>query len=226
MAEAREQQAALAVLAQGKRNIGSVENRHVLEAHGYVARDSLLDVGVEADRGCLQHPVLVADRAAGVAHLGQGDLAVREHIELLRVTAAVAIHQLKVRLVEIRGAVDVVTARVAAHAQFRVLEINASLDGDAASLFVVSDRVRSHAARVLPHFDAAVQNGIAVGVEQGIVAFDVDPVIVGGNVGSERDLILRRCGAQVRGIDHGGAREAENNGCGSSMKRRGQIESP
>src|SRR4029077_5622280 len=114
-----------------------------------------------------QHPVLVAYRAGRVANLGQGQLAVGEHVDVFGEPAAVAVHELEVRPVEICGAVDVVASGVAADAQLRILEIHTPFDGDPARLVVVSDRIRSHAARILPHSDAAVQHGIAVGVEFG-----------------------------------------------------------
>ena len=188
--------------------------------------DALLQPWCRVERGGLQHPILVADRAAGVAHLGQRQLAVGQHIDVFGEAAPVAVHELEVRLVEIRGAVDVVAAGVAAHAQFRVLEIHAAFDGDAAGLVVVGDRIRGHAACVLAHLDAAGENGIAVGIQHRIVAVDVNPMIVGGDIGSERRLVLRRSGAHISGADHGGGREAEDNECGSNMKSHGQNASP
>jgi hypothetical protein len=108
MAEAREQEAALAFVAHGKGDVGRVENGHVLEAHGHVARSPFLRLGVDVERGGLQHPVLVADRAGGIAHIGQRQFAVRKNVDVRREAATVSVHELEVRLVEVRRAVDVV----------------------------------------------------------------------------------------------------------------------
>ena len=189
-------------------------------------RHPFLDPGIQADGGGLQHPDLVAHGTARIAHRRQLHLAVREDIDVLRETATVAVHELKVRLIEIRRPVDVVAAGAAAHAQLRIQKIHTSLDGDAAGFFVIGDRIGGHAARVLAHADAPVQHGVAVLVEHGVVAVDVDAVIVRGDVLVERRLELRRGGTHVGGPDQGGNREAKDNQCGSDGKSHGQNASP
>ena len=226
MTEAREQQSALAFIADGKGDIGRVENGHVLDAHGHTVRGAFLCLGIDVERRGLQHPVLVADRTRGVAHLAQRQLAVRQYVDVFRIAAAVAVHELKVRAVEIGRAIDVVAAGVAADAQFRILEIHAAFDGNVARLVVVGHRIRGHAARVLANLDATVQHGIAVGVDLGLVAVDVNPMIVRRDVGCDRGLVLGRSGAHVAGADHAGRREAGDGECGTNMNRHGQNSSP
>ena len=214
------------LVADGKRDVRRVENRHILEPHEHVVRHAFLPRRVEVDGRGLQHPVLVARGTARIAHRRQLHLAVREDIDVLRETATVAVHELKVRLIEIRRAVDVVAAGAAAHAQLRIREIHTPLDGDAAGLFFIGDRIGGHAARILAHADAPVQHGVAVIVEHGVVAVDVDAVIVRGDVLRERRLELRRGGTHVDGPDQGGNREAKDNECGSDGKSHGQNASP
>jgi hypothetical protein len=226
VAEAREQEAALAVVAHGKRDVGSVENRHVLEPHDDVAADSLLGLGVDVERRGLQHPVFVAHGAGGIANVGQIHLAFRQHVDRLREAAPIAVQDLEIRLVEIRRAVDVVAAGCTAHAQFRILEIHAALDGHAAGLGVVGDRVRGDAARILLHPHAAVQDGVAIGVEFGVVAVDVYPVIVRSDAGVDRRVVLRRRRAHVAGAGHRGDRKATDNEYGSNINSHGQNASP
>ena len=186
----------------------------------------LLDLGVETDGGGLQHPVIIADRAAGVAHPLQFYRAARQHIDVLGEAASVAIHELEVRPVEIRCAVDIVATRDAVHAQFWIREVHVALDRDPAGLLVIRDRIGGYAARVLPDVDAAVQNGIAVRIEEGIVTVDVKPMIVHGDVRIDPGLVLRRGGTHVSRADRESGRQAKDNECGSNMKRHGQNASP
>ena len=116
MTEAREQQTTLTLVTQRKRNIRRVKNRHAFETHDHAACDAFFSLGVEVDRGRLQHPILVAHRARGVAHLGQDHIAIGMRIDVFGEPSSVAVQELEVGLVEIGGAVGVVTAGIAANA--------------------------------------------------------------------------------------------------------------
>src|ERR1700691_4002933 len=104
MPEGREQETALALIAQGKGDVWRVEHRHVLEAQHDSAAGAFLEGGVKLDRLRLQHPILIARRASGVAHPRQRDLALLRRCYLAREAASIAIAQLKNRLVEFRAA--------------------------------------------------------------------------------------------------------------------------
>jgi hypothetical protein len=67
---------------------------------------------------------------------------------------------------------------------------------------------------------------MAVGVENGIVAVDMYPMVVRGDIGVERGLLFRRSGEHVSGAPRGSGREAEDNECGSNVKSHGQNASP
>jgi hypothetical protein len=54
----------------------------------------------------------------------------------------------------------------------------------------------------------------------------MNPMIVRGDVGSDRDVVLRRSRAHISGADRGGGREAEDYVCGSNMRSHGQNASP
>jgi len=61
----------------------------------------------------------------------------------------------------------------------------------------------------------------AVGVQQGIVAFDVDAMIVDRDVGRANKGIFGRGGANIRGTRQG-ACQAEENKCGPNVRSHGQ----
>ena len=127
MAEAREQQAALALVAKRKRDVRRVEDRHVLESHDDLVRHALLGLGVELERGGLNQPILIAGRTGRVAHPRKLRLAVGLHRDVLGEAAAVAVEDLEISLVEFGAAERIVDAGVALDAELRVLEVDRAL---------------------------------------------------------------------------------------------------
>ena len=225
MPEARKQQAALARVAHRKGDIGRIEDRHVLEPHDHVVSDALLGVGVELDRGCLQHPVLVARRTARVARLLQAHRAVGMHLELLGEAAAVAIEDVKICLVEIGASEHIVSAGVAGDAELRILEVHRSLDRHLAGLLIVGDAVRGDRAQVLMDLHVSGQDGEPVGVERRSVTVDANAVVVvRDDRGSGSVLALRRRRAHVGGANRR-RRDHAARGSQGSHQRCGPMKS-
>jgi hypothetical protein len=154
----------------------------------------------------LQHPVLIAHRAGGVAHLVQADLAVGSGRHLLREAAAVAFENLKIGFVEVGAGEGVVVAGFALDAQFGVFEVHLAGDRHFAGVPVVGHGVGGDGARVLSNNDPAVHHGVAFAVDAGVVTLDMNEVIAVGDGHRRRLGVVRGSGAHIAGVNRRGRR--------------------
>ena len=172
------------------------------------ARRPDLVLGVEVDRGSLEHPILIADGTGGVPHLREIDLAVRMDRHRLCHAAAVAVEDLEIGPVESGARHVIVGAGVAVDAELRIFEVHGSLDHQFSALFIVGDRIRRDAAFVLMNLHVAGEDREAGGIERRRVAVDANQMIAGSDDHRRSLLALRRRGAHIARADHRGRQKA------------------
>ena len=146
----------------------------------------------------------------------------------LSYTAAAAIEDAEIGLIEKSAAQGIVGAVGALDAEARILEVHRARHRDLAGLLVVGDPICGNGALVLMHLHVAGENRHSGRyIERGAVALDLDAMIVArDDHRGGRALVLGRRGTDVGGANRDGRQQAENGGRCGSLISLGQIRSP
>ena len=144
MIEARKQEAALALIADGEREIRRIHHRDPLKIERDAMRHAALGRGVQDDRIGPNQPVLLARRAGCVGGLCQADLSAGLHGDLAGITAAGTIKKLELSGIEGGGTALIVAAIQARDPELWVEEIHGAAYRDPARRLVIGHDVGTH----------------------------------------------------------------------------------
>jgi hypothetical protein len=200
MPERREEEAALALGAQGEGHPRQIQDRHAFEIHTRGLARANARARIQRDALCAQLPRGVVARAGGEAHVVELDEAFGRHLHRFGRAARGPLAQLEPGIAE-RGALGGrIAAATAGGVDDRIVELDVAFDLEGVAFLAVFDIFRANLAIALPNGDLALQVHGAVYSDFRLIRLEVDGRIVrraglrGRRRGAGRDAL---CGLHV-----------------------------
>ena len=217
VADARKQEAALALVGERKAQPRQVHERHSHEVDARVAAAADLVLGVERNIAGLDVPTIIVQRAGSEHHALEVDLPGGRERQLLGGTARRALAQGELRVAKLRSGGGGVTAGATRDAHQRVLELDASVAAHRAAPGVVLDVVGADSPIALGRLDVALEGGVAIDTECRLIGCDVDRAETRGAAAGRSGAVSGRPG-RVSG--RSGGRAGRRGSCGGWRRGR------
>ncbi len=198
-ADAREQEAGLALIIERERQPRQVEDGQVLERHGGIAGDAYVLAVVEGERAGADLPGFLGGRAGAECHILKAQDATGGEIHDLREAVRLPLQQLELRIPEAGAAAGRIAGVIARDMDQRILVIHLALHLHAIVGGLVFGVLGFHDAIALAHGDVAGQGAVAIHSVDDRVAEQIDGAARGETrLVDRRDLLPRpraRCRA-------------------------------